>query len=235
MVKAKPYKSHPAADIFPMLEGVEYERLKADIIANGQREGIDIWQGMVIDGRNRYRICLDIGKEPDCWELEECKDPIAYVLSKNLCRRNLKPSQAAMCAAKTCNLTRGVNKKDTSKDVSIDDAARIFGIGRASIERALSVLRAGCEPLVRQCEQGDVSVSLGAKFVEEVDDKTVQAEVAKGGKKAIKDYITPNDEVTQEEPIREAANASALSAFRKLWDASDDMGRAAIRAFVLDS
>jgi hypothetical protein len=55
---------HTAADLFPLLEGPDYEALKADVAAHGPREPVSTYRGGVIDGRNRYRACLDLGREP---------------------------------------------------------------------------------------------------------------------------------------------------------------------------
>jgi ParB-like chromosome segregation protein Spo0J len=60
----EPLTFHPIADIFPLMEGAEYETLRADIAANGLQ--VPIWlhvDGRIIDGRNRYRACQETGAE----------------------------------------------------------------------------------------------------------------------------------------------------------------------------
>ena len=57
-------KNHPAADAWPMMDEERYTELVADIGDNGQREPITLCDGMILDGRNRYRACVDLDIEP---------------------------------------------------------------------------------------------------------------------------------------------------------------------------
>lgn len=85
---------HPAADIFPLLEGEEFDALVADIKANGQLARIILKDGKVLDGRNRLRACLAAGIEPSfaCEAYsDQITDPTAYVISANIRRRHLDP------------------------------------------------------------------------------------------------------------------------------------------------
>lgn len=63
------------------------------------RNGILYWRDQLIDGRNRYVACKMAGIEPDGWELDDDQDPIAHIVSENIHRRNLTPSQRAAIAA----------------------------------------------------------------------------------------------------------------------------------------
>jgi hypothetical protein len=83
---------HPLADIFPLIEGVEFDELVADIKANGLHEPIVTYQGMILDGRNRYRACIAAGLDPKIEIMAGDKwidDPAAYVISANIHRRHL--------------------------------------------------------------------------------------------------------------------------------------------------
>jgi N6-adenosine-specific RNA methylase IME4 len=77
----------------------EFEALKADIAANGLRE--PIWlhpDGRILDGRNRYRACCDLGLVPEYKTWDGNGSLAAFVVSLNLHRRHLSSSQRAMIA-----------------------------------------------------------------------------------------------------------------------------------------
>ena len=87
-------KNHPAADAFPMMDDGRYGELLADIRENGQREPITLCDGMILDGRNRYRACLEAGVEPVARKFEG--DPWAFAWSLNGARRDLEATVRAL-------------------------------------------------------------------------------------------------------------------------------------------
>lgn len=88
---------HPLADIFPMLDAGGLQELVDDIRSNGLREPITLYEGAILDGRNRYAACVAAGVAP-AFATYAGDDPIAYVWSLNAARRHLTPSQRAACA-----------------------------------------------------------------------------------------------------------------------------------------
>jgi N6-adenosine-specific RNA methylase IME4 len=94
------YEDHPIAGIFPLLGPAELAELAADINAHGQRHPILLWEGKVLDGRNRARACELAGVAP-LTEQATCKsdeEAAALVVSLNAQRRHLTASQKAMSA-----------------------------------------------------------------------------------------------------------------------------------------
>lgn len=88
---------HPIANVFPLMEGEEFRELAQDIEKNGQQQPILTFEDKILDGRNRYRACLEAGEEP--WvERWQGDSPVEAVLSLNLHRRHLSSSQRAMIA-----------------------------------------------------------------------------------------------------------------------------------------
>ena len=138
-------KAHPYADILPLLEGEAFDSLVADIRANGLLEPITIHEGMILDGRNRYRACKAAGIEPQFLEFDG-DDPLAFVLSLNLHRRHLDESQRAMVAARLANLKHGDERAAIANLQLPRKAAspRLLNVSRSGVQRARAVVDKGC-------------------------------------------------------------------------------------------
>lgn len=90
---------HPAADLFPMVEGDEFAELCNDIKERGLAQPITIWtDGTLLDGRNRLLACYETHQEV-VLDRYEGTDPVQFSLSANLRRRHLTPSQRNMTGA----------------------------------------------------------------------------------------------------------------------------------------
>jgi hypothetical protein len=97
MAKTTKLEAHPVAALFPMLTEAELEDMAADIRERGQLQPIMIRDGLILDGRNRYRACEIAGVDPITEEYTG-DDPEGYALAVNLARRNLSKGQAAIIA-----------------------------------------------------------------------------------------------------------------------------------------
>jgi len=94
------YPVHRAAELFPMMNAAALQGLADDIREHGQREPVVLFDGAVLDGRNRLRACELAGVEPVFVTVEsyEVGDPIDFVLSLNEKRRHMTDSQLATLA-----------------------------------------------------------------------------------------------------------------------------------------
>lgn len=180
-------QAHPAADLFPLLSGDEYEAFKADIAANGLLEPIWIYSGQILDGRNRYRACLDIGVEPR-FRTYEGDTPVAFVWSLNGERRHLSESQRATIGHKMLPELReeakkrmahgetAPGKRPASIDAgrssrptrAVDQAAEKVGVGSATVNRVDYVYKRDPE-LYRQIETGEITATKAVSTIKERD------------------------------------------------------------------
>jgi ParB-like nuclease domain len=131
------YDFHPLADIFPMLEDDELKALADDIKAKGLTEPITLFEGKVLDGRNRYRACqlAEVEIRQDQFTQYEGNDALGFVVSKNLHRRHLNESQRAMIAAQIANMTVGGDHSANLQkgQISQSKAAELMNVSTRSV------------------------------------------------------------------------------------------------------
>lgn len=169
---------HPLAEAFPLMKGQVFTDLADDIRKQGLLEAISLYQGQILDGRNRYRACLEAGIEPH-YEEYQGDDPLAFVLGKNLQRRHLNESQRAMVAARMANMRQG-ERTDLGPigTMSQPEAAKSLNVSPRSVKRGKAVLESGTSELVAAVEQGQIAVSQAASIAK-LEPETQQAVVEK--------------------------------------------------------
>jgi|SRR6185369_6785940 len=202
-MSVKEYEFHPYASILPMLGVTEANELAADIQAHGLREDIVLFEGKILDGRNRYKACKTVNVEPRYVDLNGDGDPIDFIVSKNIKRRHLTQSQKAMVVAKILSLPRGnpnlkspktpTNPKspqngELGKSATV--AAREIGVGHTTVDEAKRVLREAPKETVEQVERGDKSV---ATAVKEIKAEKQKKEAAKEAYLDKTGYVIPED------------------------------------------
>ena len=165
------WTTHPAAAIFPLLEGAEFEALITDIRKNGLHEAI--WldpDGRILDGRNRLRACEAADVEPR-FQTYEGGDSLGFVLSLNLKRRHLNESQRAMVAARAVTMRQGTRNdlqpSANLPEVSQRDAAESLTVSERTLRHAKTVQEHGGPELVHLVDQGLVAVSDAAAVAKE--------------------------------------------------------------------
>ena len=181
------YPVHDLARIFPAQTPDEFAEMKASIASLGQLQPIDVWQGQIIDGSQRYQACLELGQQPSYRFLDDDVDPIAFVIGANINRRHLDASQRAIIGyrlsewskvggQRNSNYPRTGRKQEEplhsriSGNASINqgEAAKLLNVSDDSIQRASKVLRPDgpAVPVLRDAvENGSIKVSDAAAVV----------------------------------------------------------------------
>jgi hypothetical protein len=176
---------HPLSEIFPLMAKHEYDALKADIDKNGLQCPILLYQGKILDGRNRYNACLDTGTEPK-FDHYKGRNPEAYVLSVNINRRQLTKAQASLVAARIADKPEGRPGKNSANLYSLEEAADLLRVSRRNVAAAKDFLAKADPALVKLVEEAGSKLSLDAAYL--VSDLVVveQQELASQGVKAVK-------------------------------------------------
>lgn len=172
------YEFHEIANIFPLIEGREFEELKADIAANGLLEPIWLYEGKILDGRNRYRACVDVGTTPMFQEYKG-RDALAFVLSLNLMRRHLSATQLAFVALKIekYESERAKERQGARSDIEVlipqsemgraaEKAADAVGVSAKYVKDAKR-LEQEAPALAAECKTGKKTITQAMREVKE--------------------------------------------------------------------
>lgn len=160
--------AHPIADVWPMMEQEKLQDLADDIKKNGQLVPVWLYEGMILDGRNRYAACKIAGVEPKT-QTYTGDEPTAFAVSMNDKRRHMTASVRSAVAVellpffeadarKRYEATVGRPKKDADKSVAIlppiftdqkpkeveppkarQEAAKSIGVGERYVQDAKKV------------------------------------------------------------------------------------------------
>ncbi len=158
------YEFHPLAHIFPILEEQDIKALAEDIKAKGLMEPITLYEGKVLDGRDRYLACdlAEVKLRPDDLTQYEGDDALGFVISKNLHRRHLNESQRAAIAAEIANMTVGGDHSANLQkgQVSQSKAAELLNVSTRSVSTAKTIKDPDLKVAVKT---GKKSVNAAAK------------------------------------------------------------------------
>ena len=176
---------HPYSAIWGDLAEDKMNDLRADIETNGLSEsGIYLYQGKVLDGWHRLRICNDLGR------LSELKvtlfngndrQALDRTASLNLHRRQLSKSRLALLAAKA-SAESGVgrpadNYPKLGNFLTQGDAAKVFGVSPSLISSAKAILLHSPE-LVKAVESEDLSVAAAYEEIKPITEKLPYSHLA---------------------------------------------------------
>lgn len=139
--------------LIPALSDQEREQLTANVLKHGCRDRLVCWlykgQRLLLDGHNRFEICLDNEIEFDTVEMEFANrdDAKDWIVTNQLGRRNLTPDQMAYLRghkyeiAKKRHGERGPGKKSGQNGPSFssertrDTVSRETGVSPNTIRR----------------------------------------------------------------------------------------------------
>ena len=169
-------KFHPLAHYFPMLPDKEFEELKKSIKNFGLLEPITTLDGMILDGRNRFKACQETGVTPRYRDyFENGYEPIDFVVAANMRRRHLSPAQKVQIwidiyGKPTPNIG-GRPKTSTAVEVieeepkSYTDVARELNVSDMTVARVTDVQ--DDEELKSQLREGEIEATAAERAVKQ--------------------------------------------------------------------
>jgi len=179
---------HPVAALFPLMEGAEFEELKADIATNGLLEAIWIdGDGRVLDGRNRHRACIETGTRPQFRTWDNGGSLVSFVVSMNLHRRHLSSSQRGVIALDVMPMLeeerqhggdrRSMDFQDGNNSAlngaARDQAAAMFQTNPRYVQDAKRIQQEAPE-LLEQVRGGDLTIPQAKRVLKERKRETVR-------------------------------------------------------------
>jgi hypothetical protein len=160
------YEFHELCLLFPRCTDEELQLLVSELRENGLQTPITLYEGKILDGRNRYLACQMLNIEPDYVEFDG-KDPLPFVVSRNLCRRHLSESQRAMVAAAIIELQR---KENGRSEITISEAAQQLNVSERMVYHAAKIINDGTEQDVEAIMSGEKKVWAVASEIKEQND-----------------------------------------------------------------
>lgn len=160
-----------------MLPEGELSELANDIKTNGLKEKIWLYEGKILDGRNRWLACKQAGVEPKTTDYTG-DTPASFVLSLNLHRRHLTPSQKATVAVEILPwFEREAKKRQATStggskpqlrpkldkaDRSDALAGQALGVGRSYVSDAKAIKQKAPQ-LFQQVKAGEKTIQQAKK------------------------------------------------------------------------
>lgn len=162
---------HSLADLFPLIEGKEFDELVSSIRENGLREPIVLFEGAILDGRNRYRACKAAGIEAMTEDFSG-GDPIRFVIDKNINRRHLTIGQRAMIAAQFATLKPGnveaqvkSGVRNRTPPLTAEQVGERLQVGRTTVFAAKTILAHGTPEEIEAVKRGEAGVETVANDI----------------------------------------------------------------------
>ena len=105
--------------IRPLLE-MEFRLLEESILKDGCREPIIVWEGIIVDGHNRYQICRthNIPFKVQEVSFESREEAVAWICHNQLGRRNLSEESRKYLIGKEYNMRKIINEKKNALGIN---------------------------------------------------------------------------------------------------------------------
>ena len=188
----KPIIDNEFRTLIPSLTKEEFLQLEANCLENGIQDSIKTWNGIVIDGHNRYEIAKKHRLEFKTEEMEfESRDDVRFWIIKNqLGRRNLSAYDRSVLALKLKPMiaekakenqkaSGGAVPQKSAKPIDTrQELAKVAGVSHDTIHKVETIEKSGNEEVKQAIRNKEMSIDKAYREVKGVPKKvTVPIEV----------------------------------------------------------
>ena len=158
--------------LVPPLTLAEFSQLEASIVAEGCRDALVVWRGVVLDGHNRYDICMrhEIPFETTELELPDRDAAKIWIIRNQFGRRNLSAFARAELALKLEPMLAAQAKErmlsgkahpDQNSDQgrTLSELAKVAGLSHDTIHRAKVISEQATPEPQEELRRGDTSIN----------------------------------------------------------------------------
>ena len=210
--------------VAPPLKKCELDMLEKDIIENGCRDPLAIWNGVIVDGHNRYRICQEhnIPFAVEEINFDDKTQAKVWIAKNQLARRNLTPFQKCEMVLpleaplkedadrRRRRLISEFRKNGTTSggyQKTRDILADMAGVSHNTLQKAKNILEAGDEETKRRVRAGEISIHFAYRSLKNtMDVHGLQQETDGSGTINNPDVYIVQQEIDQY-PIDDGQNA----------------------------
>lgn len=116
------FNYHSYCDLLPEMTTDDFNALVNDIKENGLINPIVLFENQILDGKHRYKACLELGIEPKIETFKGNKEQaLHFVISQNIARRHLLTGQKAALA---------INAKKEFEDIARENQVKAGELGK---------------------------------------------------------------------------------------------------------
>lgn len=162
---------HPIANLLPKMPEEDFASLRDDIRANGCHTPIVLFEGQILDGRHRYLACQHTGRDFTTNTYRD-GDPVGFVRSLNLHRRNLTAAQRAIVEVALSEWLDNGKKPTSAPGAEVvrtekpqktaSEMAESAEVSTRSIEQAKAIAREASPEVKEAVTQGKMSLKAAA-------------------------------------------------------------------------
>lgn len=161
--------------LIPPLSPDELQQLEENVLSEGIREPLIVWNGVLIDGHNRYRIAQKHGLPFRTSEMdfESENDAIIWIIKNQFGRRNLSKYDRSVLALRlkpviaekaeeNLHLSEGKGCQKSDKVKPIDtkkELAKIAGVSHDTIHKVEVIEAKADEDLKNKIRSGNTSIN----------------------------------------------------------------------------